>query len=361
METLDKKKTWTDEERLALATKLDAELDEYIDNLEKKKYTEGWSEDKWQEEMDKHPFFMSTAPKPGEELSPLMEGLQQLKYGEDENTPEELANNYKEDGNFNYRHKKYRIAILSYTEGIKTKCKDKELMAQLYNNRAVAHFMLKNYRSSLNDCKLALSLKQEYPKALLRAATCSFHLKDYDQCIELCDKLLAKAATDKDILKLQNDAVLGKAVLERGINIQTSNNLKIELSDLDHNESHIPQKRVELDTNNRLLWPVLILYPESMQSDFVQGFHEDTLFLEQLTDILSVPPEWDTKHEYNVENINVYFEGKKELSIHVINVQQTLGKILQDERFTVRHGMPTFLILVKSSKAEERFLKQYNI
>lgn len=58
----------------------------------------------------------------------------------------ELANNYKEDGNFNYKYKNYRLAILSYTEGIKTKCKDAEVMAQLYNNRAAAHFMLKNYR-----------------------------------------------------------------------------------------------------------------------------------------------------------------------------------------------------------------------
>lgn len=58
----------------------------------------------------------------------------------------ELANNYKEDGNFNFKHKKYRLAIVSYTEGIRTKCKDTNLMAQLYNNRAAAHFMLKNYR-----------------------------------------------------------------------------------------------------------------------------------------------------------------------------------------------------------------------
>lgn len=88
METHEKRKTWTDEKRLELADKLDAELGEYIDGLEKKKYTEGWPEDKWQEEMDKHPFFMKKPLEPGEELSPLMEGLQQLKYGEDENTPE---------------------------------------------------------------------------------------------------------------------------------------------------------------------------------------------------------------------------------------------------------------------------------
>lgn len=58
----------------------------------------------------------------------------------------ELANNYKEDGNFNYKYKKYRLAILSYTEGIRTKCGDDNLMAQLYNNRAASHFMLQNYR-----------------------------------------------------------------------------------------------------------------------------------------------------------------------------------------------------------------------
>ena len=31
-----------------------------------------------------------------------MQGLQDLKYSPDENTPEELAKNYKEDGNFNF-------------------------------------------------------------------------------------------------------------------------------------------------------------------------------------------------------------------------------------------------------------------
>lgn len=84
----EERRVWTEEKRLELAAKLDAELDEYISGLEKKSYAEGWPEDRWQEEMEKHPFFMKEAPEPGDELSPLMEGLQQLKYGEDENTPE---------------------------------------------------------------------------------------------------------------------------------------------------------------------------------------------------------------------------------------------------------------------------------
>jgi hypothetical protein len=40
------------------------------------------------QEMEKHPFFMTKAPEAGEPLSPLMEGLQQLKYSETDNTPQ---------------------------------------------------------------------------------------------------------------------------------------------------------------------------------------------------------------------------------------------------------------------------------
>lgn len=85
------KKVWTEEDRLELAGKLDEELDEFINGLEKKSYTEGWPEDRWEEEMEKHPFFMKKVPEPGDELHPLMEGLQQLKYDESENSPEGLV------------------------------------------------------------------------------------------------------------------------------------------------------------------------------------------------------------------------------------------------------------------------------
>lgn len=42
-------KNMTDEERLALAAKLDGELDDFIDSLERRGYTEGWPEDRWEE------------------------------------------------------------------------------------------------------------------------------------------------------------------------------------------------------------------------------------------------------------------------------------------------------------------------
>ena len=85
-----------------------------------------------------------------------MQGLQDLKYSPDENTPEELAKNYKEDGNFNFKCKKYRFATASYTEGLKVKCGVKEVETALLTNRAAAQFHVGNYRSSLIDCRFHL-------------------------------------------------------------------------------------------------------------------------------------------------------------------------------------------------------------
>lgn len=96
--------------------------------------------------MDKHPFFMKKAPEPGDELHPLMEGIQKLKYDPEENTAEDLARHYKEDGNWYMKYKKYRMAIIGYSEGIKVKCDNANLNAVLHNNRSAAHYFLKNFR-----------------------------------------------------------------------------------------------------------------------------------------------------------------------------------------------------------------------
>lgn len=49
METCSKKTKISDKERLALAAQLDKDLDQFIDSLEKRRYTEGWPEDRWEE------------------------------------------------------------------------------------------------------------------------------------------------------------------------------------------------------------------------------------------------------------------------------------------------------------------------
>lgn len=53
-----------------------------------------------------------------------------------------IAEVYKNEGNDEYNQNNFNSAIHFYTEGIKVNCKDEELNAKLYSNRATAHFNL---------------------------------------------------------------------------------------------------------------------------------------------------------------------------------------------------------------------------
>ncbi|CAH3170564.1 unnamed protein product [Porites lobata] len=61
----------------------------------------------------------------------------------DADTLRAIAEVYKNEGNEEYNKKNYSSAISYYTDGIKVNCKDKELTAKLYSNRAAAHFNLR--------------------------------------------------------------------------------------------------------------------------------------------------------------------------------------------------------------------------
>jgi len=57
---------------------------------------------------------------------------------------------HKNEGNDEYRKKEYINAVHFYTEGLKVNCKDDELNAKLYSNRATAHFYLGEILPSKN-------------------------------------------------------------------------------------------------------------------------------------------------------------------------------------------------------------------
>ena len=53
-----------------------------------------------------------------------------------------IAEVYKTEGNEAYLQEDYSNAIYFYTEGIKVNCKDEDLKAKLYSNRAYANLRL---------------------------------------------------------------------------------------------------------------------------------------------------------------------------------------------------------------------------
>ena len=133
--------------------------------------------------------------------------MQDLKYSPDENTPEELAKNYKEDGNFNFKCKKYRFAIASYTEGLKAKSTDLLINTQLLTNRAVSQFHIGNYRSSLLDCQMALRFTPDHMKAILRGASCQSKMKHHAECRAWCDRGLELDPGHEELLRMRGEAV----------------------------------------------------------------------------------------------------------------------------------------------------------
>ncbi|KAL9960719.1 hypothetical protein ACROYT_G034208 [Oculina patagonica] len=95
--------------------------------------------------------------------TPLVEG-RRLDF--DDDTLIAIAEVYYNEGHSELRRKEYTNAVYFYTEGIKVTCKDDDLNAKLYNNRATAHFYLGNYQESLNDAKAATELHPTYIEAL---------------------------------------------------------------------------------------------------------------------------------------------------------------------------------------------------
>ncbi|KAA0185743.1 hypothetical protein HAZT_HAZT010882 [Hyalella azteca] len=336
-ERLGGKKDWTDSERLELSHQLDRELEEKFDQLlgkpssdsskvgETSRPKDAWTEENWKEKMAEHPIFTpyTGETKDGVVQAPdnaLTDGLAQLKFSPDHNSPDELARNYKEDGIHHFKYKKYRLAVASFSEGLRVKCTDSELLTQLLNNRAAAYFRLGNYRSAIRDCEQAVALKPDYRKAIHRAAESADRLGQWEELLKWADRGLLLNPTDEVFVELRraaleeknkSDRITRKRHIEehqkllamkqllseiekRGVKLEERQEagstrkdddcedeelrrVEIEIASLPNLEPCHPSavgSKVHQNKAGDLVWPVLLVYPEYHQTDFIQHFNE---------------------------------------------------------------------------------------
>nr|XP_044995316.1 tetratricopeptide repeat protein 4 isoform X3 [Jaculus jaculus] len=285
----------------------DKDMDSFLEKFRSQPYRGGFREDRWEQEFDKIPLFMKNAPSeidPKE--NPDLACLQSIIFDE-ERSPEEQAKTYKEEGNDYFKEKDYKKAVISYTEGLKKNCMDPDLNAVLYTNRAAAQYYLGNFRSALSDVTAARKLKPCHLKAIIRGALCHLELKHFAEAVNWCDEGLQIDAKEKKLLEMrtkadrlqrveqrdarkamlkerreqsQHEALL-KAVKARSIRLVSKAASEDEDPTrevfLDGLSSENPcGARLSLDEQGRLSWPVLFLYPEYAQSDFISAFHEDS-------------------------------------------------------------------------------------
>lgn len=148
------------------------DLDDVADYFTKNRYYDRFDEERWREQMEEHPLLMTKPPDDPNDIPPLVEAIRQLKYGEDCNSPKELAEQYKLDGNELYKQKKFDDAIANYTKGLGYLTKEldetAELKSILHSNRAACYVMINKYQEAINDCKEALRINPKNMRARQR-------------------------------------------------------------------------------------------------------------------------------------------------------------------------------------------------
>ncbi|XP_066520916.1 tetratricopeptide repeat protein 4 [Hoplias malabaricus] len=387
---------------MAQSSDSDDGMDEFMEKFKTHKYKNAFNESNWEEEFDKVPMFMKTAP---EEIDPLkypeLACIQSIVH-DDDRPPEEQAKSLKNEGNEYFKEKDYKKAIVSYTVGLKKKCSDSDLNAILYTNRAAAHFHLGNMRSALNDATAARKLKPDHIKAIIRGAQCCMELQDYAQALQWCDEGLGSVPTDKKLLELRATAdkqkraaardarkakakekkerneqeTLLAAIKERGVKLHKPEQPQRRVSESQeeddddgsatamaelHLEGLSTQEttgaQVYLDEQGVLHWPVLFLYPEYRQTDFISAFCENSSFIDHLAVMFGeeLPP-WDTDKKYFPQNLQLFFEDHKNGHLFEVDVQKSLLNILQQPRCSVKGGTPSFIVVVKESPFCKQFL-----
>ena len=100
------------------------------------------TEENWEQEIEQVPLFMTKPIDPSKELSSELTAIQSLIYNNED--PNESARAYKKEGTEFFKKTQYKRAIDSYSEGLKLAVTDKELRAQLLNNRAASQSYLGN-------------------------------------------------------------------------------------------------------------------------------------------------------------------------------------------------------------------------
>ncbi|KAJ3743389.1 40S ribosomal protein S7 [Lentinula detonsa] len=274
--------------------------------------------------FDSVPLFMRSLPDEDPAENTSLAALQSLVH---EGTPDEIAENFKEQGNDYFKGKRYRDAVGFYTQAIDAKPDNPSLLEALLCNRAACNLELKNYGSVLRDCSKVLSQNTKSSKAYYRSALALIALERLGEAVDCCARCLD---SDKD-----NKGIQG--VLERATKLKTAKDkkeserreelrqehlAKVKLNDAfkernifvlpkpDGSQNpYVPHFDPEDSSGNSLIFPTFFLYPQYATSDVIPEYVEDTPFsahLEIMFSSTAPPPEWDVKRQYKAGRLVVY-------------------------------------------------------
>ncbi|KAN0065035.1 HSP70/90 co-chaperone [Thecaphora frezii] len=321
-------------------------------------------------------------------------------------TPDQVATNFKSQGNTHFLSKRYRDALGFYTQALDANPTDTKLLESLYANRAACHLELHNFAMCLKDTSKTLQLNQHNAKAYYRAAKALVALERYDEAQQTCDHALefdkgndAIRAIKTKAQQLQDgktrreaetkerqrrksltDAALHQAFLARGLWLETTprppDNPTPAHFDPESLPAPPPLSSTEWTPANPittpLILPVFFLYPTHAQSDLIQAYHEDTpihLHLDAMFPNTSQSPlvPWDARNEFKANNLNVYVTthaqrllkvGKKLTLRQVMDMAAKDGTPQHRDGMVLKDGVLSLVVLPKG-EPEKKWIDEF--
>jgi hypothetical protein len=180
---------------------------------------------------------------------------------------------------------------------------------------------------------------------------------------------LEKKRTEREIVKELEETSLKLSLKSNNYRTKT-----VENQQLLHPAASSAKIKI---TEDGLTFPVLFLYPEFNQSDFIAEFHEHDTFYTHFFTIFSTAAPWDPTHKYTPESIEYFYESQLKNSL--VNVRKSiqatdspddsaaqnyihlkLSDVLKREDYFIVNGVCVFLLFSRDSDYLNQVKLDYN-
>ncbi|CAK9067880.1 unnamed protein product [Durusdinium trenchii] len=294
-------------------------------------------------EIQEHPLFMKDIPSDPRDIDnyPMLTALQSVLY--DDQTPEEVAENFRKQGNEAMKFQASKIALMNaltfYTRGIEMECKDAKLNSVLHSNRAAVGLKMGEYLKVVDDCRHAVRLDPSNLKAWFRGAQASEAMGLAEQGLKFCQGALKIDPKEPEVVRVQKqlqvklESQKDAQAEMRKVDAREKDERKAKASAV---ESFLQLRGCRLgpvlfdmsmyrmanggltphpmlvgeDPDMTVEWPMLLLYDEVNQSDFVAAFDERYALEDQLQMMFPEDRhvEWDEQGKYVWSRLAAYLE-----------------------------------------------------
>ena len=326
------------------------------------------------DQIESHPLFSTTVPENIQDY-PALVAMQELIYGEGE-TPLSIATNFKNHGNDALKVGKLANAIQFYSDALAQNAEDSKLNSILYANRAQAYLSQGSLVECTQDARRALALDRSNTKASYRGAAASEKLELFSQSCEFAQQGLVVDPQNKELLEILERSTIRKREVAKA---QESSRALMSKKDKmladalslrkvtlgpSHYEYPVDIGKVELSDDNELVFPMLFLYDEVSQSDWVTGASEFDTLEDHFNRMFEVKPDW--AHTYQDPKDMAFFLevlSSSEASEKTVcfRVKRTLpiGQLISNTKLS---GFPIVHVIPKSATAAlARFLDENTV